>query len=73
MAAGLARQLNFCTPGDPPILDTYVNAPSTGAPLWCTDAAFIRKLRIAQNRLWESIEGAVDGASFRNNSLFFLF
>ncbi|TFK74714.1 hypothetical protein BDN72DRAFT_854008 [Pluteus cervinus] len=57
MAAGLSRQLNFCTPNNPPTVDE--NPPPVTRPTWCSDVEFMRQLRDAQTRLWASIEGAI--------------
>ncbi len=68
MAAGLARQLDFCADGqNSTSVDT--NPTPTPAPEWCADADFVQTLRNAQERLWTSIRGAKDRESLSHYGL----
>lgn len=62
MAAGLARQLGFCTGGQESASADTAPAPQP-TPDWCADADFVQALRDAQTRLWTSIRGAKDRTS----------
>jgi hypothetical protein len=70
MAGGLTRQLSFCGDNRSDVVDTYTPF-STTPPAWCNDTSFVQSLENAQQMLWTSIKGAVDGncISFTHLSL----
>ena len=56
MAAGLARQLAYCSNSTDSSIDVYVRPPVT--PSWCSNSTFVSSVRAAQTRLWLAINGA---------------
>ncbi|KAL5521350.1 hypothetical protein ACEPAG_9275 [Sanghuangporus baumii] len=58
MAAGLQRQLGYCTNSSNVTVDTNPSPDAT--PTWCSNSMFVQNVSDAQSRLWTSIKGAID-------------